>query len=71
MAGTLDLSALNKSSSRVGTFLVKVAAGRVGSYTYNQKKDNRQVTQHKFEAYFMGKKAETYCLGIFKVQRRT
>ena len=68
MAGTLDLSALNKSSAKVATFLVKVAAGRVGSYTYSQEKDNRQVTQHKFEAYFIGKKAEPTVLASSKVQ---
>ena len=59
MAAALDLSALNKSSAKLATFLVKVAVGHVGTYTYTQKKDNTQVIQHKFEAYFMGKKAET------------
>jgi hypothetical protein len=67
MAGTADVSALNKRSAKVATFLLKFALGRIGSYTYTQKKENRQLTQHKFEAYCMGKKAETYCFGIFKV----
>ncbi len=59
MAGTSDLSAMNNSIAKVATFLVKVAAGRVGTYTYTQKMDNIQLIQHKFEAYFMGKNGET------------
>ena len=66
-AGAMQpLGVLNKSSSRLATFLVRACGGRVVEYTYKNKKDNQEVKAQKFEAYLVGQNPQHYCIGYVK-----
>ncbi len=60
------LGALNPSSGRFATFVSRPVEGRVTEYTYLRRRDNNQVTAHKFEVFLVGTKAEHYCMGFVK-----
>ena len=62
-SGMAPLKALNKSSCKVATFMVRPCSGRVVQYTYQQKKDNKSVTAYKFEAWLLGECEKDYCIG--------
>ena len=50
----LMLDAMNKSSARIGMFLVRVARPQVGSYTYNRRGGGGVATQHKYSCLLLG-----------------
>ena len=62
----MDLGSLNESSAKLAAFTVIICGGRVSQYTYTNKKDNKRTTAHKFEAWLVGTKAESYCVGFVK-----
>jgi hypothetical protein len=66
MSSGFDLSALNKSTAKAAAFRSKIWGGLVIQHTYTQRQDNKMVTAHKFEAWLVGPKAESYCLGFVK-----
>ena len=59
MTSFTDLSALNKSSAKVATFAVKIVGAKASEYTFTSKRDNKQVTAHKFEA-----EVQALCPGV-------
>ena len=66
MDGYADMAALNKSSSKIATFAVRIVGAKIGEYTFTSKRDSRPVVQHKFEAWLVGMNAQAYCLGYVK-----
>ena len=66
MSATADLNVLNKSSAKIAAFLVTVFKGRVSDYTFTQKGSGKVITAHKFEAWLVGSKAESYCIGYVR-----
>ena len=66
MTSFTDLGALNKSSAKVATFAVRVVGAKASDYTFTSKRDNKQVTAHKFEAWLIGLSPEAYCIGYVK-----
>jgi len=66
MAAPVDLSVLSKSSAKLATFAVALHGGRVFEYSYDQKKDGKRITAHRFEVYLVGLKGESYCIGFLK-----
>ena len=66
MDGYADMAALNKSSSKIATFAVRMVGAKIGEYTFTSKRDSRPVVQHKFEAWLVGMNAQAYCLGYVK-----
>ena len=67
----LMLGAMNKSSARIGTFLVRVSRPRVSSYKYQRRHGQGQSTQHKFACLLLGAPEEAgvsgtscYCMGV-------
>ena len=65
-AAPLDLKVLNKSSAKLGTFIVRIAHGRVVDYNFKQKGTDKPVVGHKFEACLVGVTAENYCIGFVR-----
>ena len=66
MVGYADMAALNKSSSKIATFAVRIVGAKIGEYTFTSKRDTKPVVQHKFEAWLVGTNAQAYCLGYVK-----
>ena len=66
MDGYADMAALNKSSSKIATFAVRIVGAKIGEYTFTSKRDTKLVVQHKFEAWLVGMNAQAYCLGYVK-----
>merc|ERR1711873_368996 len=62
MDGYADMAALNKSSSKIATFAVRIVGAKIGEYTFTSKRDTKPVVQHKFEAWLVGMNAQAYCL---------
>ena len=69
----LMLGAMNKSSVRIGTFLVRVSRPQVSSYSYRRRSGQGLVTQHKYSCLLLGAPEETgasgtscYCMGVYK-----
>ena len=65
------LGALNKSSGRVSTSHVRFARARTDEYTYNNKRDGREVQAHKFEVWLVGRDPQHYCVGYAKGNTKT
>ena len=63
MSATADLNVLNKSRAKFAAFLVTVFKSRVSEYTFTQKGSGKVITAHKVEAWLVGSKAESYCIG--------
>ena len=61
-----DLRALNKSSSKVATFAVRVVGGKTVEYTFKSKRSDKDITQNKFEARLVGISSQHYCVGFVK-----
>ena len=66
MTNFADLGALNKSSARVATFVVRVVGAKASEYTFTSKRDNKDVKAHTFEAWLIGVNPEAYCIGYVK-----
>ena len=66
MASSLDLGALSKSSAKIASFVVAVNGARIVQYTYTRKKDGQTIQAERFEARLVGRKAESYCVGLVK-----
>ena len=69
----LMLESMNKSSARIGVFLVRLSRPQVGSYSYKRRSGIGSVTQHKFSCLLLGAPEEPdaigtscYCMGVFK-----
>ena len=69
----LMLESMNKSSARIGVFLVRLSRPQVGSYSYKRRSGLGPVTQHKFSCLLLGAPEEPdaigtscYCMGVFK-----
>ena len=58
-----SLRHLNKSSGKLATFAIRLCQGRVETYTYRSRYDNRDMTAHKFEIWLVGNDASDYCIG--------
>ena len=54
MASHLRLAALNKSSARLGHFLVKMANAKSITYTYKDKRTGSDRTAAKLEMHLVG-----------------
>ena len=61
-----DLGALNKSSAKIATFLVRVVKPKLASYTYTGKADGQRKTGSTFQCFLVGTKGESYCQGFVK-----
>ena len=70
MSNHIDLGALNKSSARIASFLVKIRNAKSTTYTYQSKKDGSEITAHKFEAILLGEDPSSYCLAQMKGTER-
>ena len=64
---------MNKSSARIGTFLVRVSRPQVSSYSYKRRSGQGLSTQHKYSCLLLGAPEEAgasgtscYCMGVFK-----
>jgi hypothetical protein len=66
MSSGLDLSTLNTSSTKVAACAVRICSGRVSQHTYSEIKNINMVTAHKFEAWWVNTKAESYSIGFAK-----
>ena len=69
----LMLESMNKSSARIGMFLVRLSRPQVGSYSYKRRSGSGTATQHKFSCLLLGAPEEPdaigtscYCMGVFK-----
>ena len=62
----VDLSALNKSSAKVATFVVRLVNAKDVQYTYRAKRDGTQQTANKFEIVLVGMDPKSYCIGYVK-----
>ena len=62
----VDLSALNKSSAKVATFVVRLVNAKDVQYTYRGKRDGTQQTANKFEIVLVGMDPKSYCIGYVK-----
>ena len=45
MDGYADMAALNKSSSKIATFAVRIVGAKIGEYTFTSKRDTKPVVQ--------------------------
>ena len=61
-----NLAAINKSSAKIATFLVRVVKPKLLSFTYTGKVDGQLKTGNSFQCFLVGTKGESYCLGIVK-----
>ena len=66
MASPSSLAAVNKSSARLGHFLVKVANAKSSTYTYKDKRNGSDVNAAKFELHLVGENPSDYCIGYVK-----
>ena len=66
MATTLSLGVFNKSSAKIGHFLVKSTHGRLVSYKYTDRKTEKDVQVHKFECTLLGDDPSVYMTGFVK-----
>ena len=69
----LMLESMNKSSARIGAFVVRLSRPRMSSYSYRRRSGAGTATQHKFSCLLLGAPEESgttgtscYCMGIFK-----
>ena len=69
----LMLESMNKSSARIGVFLVRLSRPQVGSYSYKRRAGIGTATQHKFSCLLLGAPegpeaigTSDYCMGVFK-----
>ena len=69
----LMLEAMNKSSARIGVFLVRLSRPQVSSYNYKRRTGGGTATQHKFSCLLLGAPEEPeasgtscYGMGVFK-----
>ena len=56
----LDLAALNSSSAKVGTFLVRITQPRVITYSYSKKGGGGMVQASRFHCNLAGSKETSY-----------
>ena len=63
---TMNVQAFNKSSVKIGHFVVKIAHGEKMDYTYEDKKTKQTVKAHKFECTLVGELPEVYMHGFVK-----
>ena len=61
-----NLSALNKQSAKVATFLVKVVRAEMQVYTYLSKRDGSEQKGKRWECYLLGEDPEMYCVGFVR-----
>ena len=59
----VELSALNKSSAKVATFVVRLVNAKDLQHTYRGKRDGTQQTANKFEVVPVGMDPQSYCIG--------
>ena len=69
----LTLEAMNKSSARIGTFVVRVSRPQVNCYSFKRRSGQGQATQHKYSCLLLGAPEEAgasgtscYCMGVYK-----
>lgn len=66
MASHSRLAALNKSSARLGHFLVKMANAKSITYTYKNKRTGSDRTAAKLEMHLVSETPSEYCIGYVK-----
>ena len=66
MVSHQDLGALNKTSAKIASFLVRVKNAEEIVYTYVSKQGGRKVTGYKFESHLVDDSSESYCVGCIK-----
>ena len=65
-AHSTDLAAMNKTSIKFASWLVRVANAHSISYTYTSKKTTKEVTGHKFQCFLVGGSEIAYALAVLK-----
>ena len=60
------MSDFNKSSARIAQLIAKICHGKQTSYTYMDKKLQKQVKAYKFECFLLGEKEHEYMYGFLK-----
>ena len=65
-AHSTDLAAMNKTSIKFASWLVRVANAHSISYTYTSKKAMKEVTGHKFLCFLVGGSETAYALAVLK-----
>ena len=66
MAATSTLQEFNKSSAKVGHFIVQIAHGKVTQWEYEDKKTKQQVKANKYECILVGENPEIYMYGFVR-----
>ena len=66
MVNVCSLGEFNKSSAKVGRFLVKVSHGWTKSYEYEKKGTGQTVKAQKFECFLVGSNPSDYMVGFVK-----
>ena len=61
-----NLSALNKQSAKVATFLVKVVRADMVVFMYKSRRDGSEQTAQCWECHLLGENPENYCVGCVK-----
>ena len=67
----MSLGDFNKSSAKIGHFLVKSTHGRLVGYKYPDKKTGKDVQVHKFECTLLGDDPSVYMTGFLKGSEKT
>ena len=66
MAASTPMSDFNKSSARIAHLIAKICHGTKKSYTYVEKKSQKEITAYKFECLLLGDKEGVYMCGFLK-----
>ena len=66
MAASTPMSDFNKSSARIAHLIAKICHGKKKSYTYVEKKSQKEITAYKFECLLLGDKEGVYMCGFLK-----
>ena len=64
MAASTPMSDFNKSSARIAHLIAKICHGTKKSYTYVEKKSQKEITAYKFECLLLGDKEGVYMCGF-------